>query len=94
MRRKHGARTVSRTCEALTALPAKRQFPIVEIQNGGYEDKRYGWIDTPKFEIVGWAGRPDLGLLTGGDAGGGDESDVKIIDPAPPRDTFDDEIPF
>src|SRR5262245_17723655 len=30
------------------------QYPIVEIQSSGYEDKRYGWIDTPTLKIVGW----------------------------------------
>jgi hypothetical protein len=43
------------------------QFPVVEIFTDGYDDKRWGWIDTPGFKIVAWHGRPDLQQLTGGE---------------------------
>jgi hypothetical protein len=53
------------------------QYPIVELQAGGYEDKRYGWVDTPGFKIVGWTGRPDPALLLG-HAAGGDSDDTTV----------------
>jgi hypothetical protein len=65
------------------------QYPIVEIQSSGYEDKRYGWIDTPAFKIVGWAGRPDLQQL-GGSNGDGDDA----AEAADQHDDMDDEVPF
>src|SRR6476620_4851301 len=52
------------------------QYPIVEIQSSGYEDKRYGWIDTPAFKIVGWAGRPDLQQLIGSNGDGDDAAEA------------------
>ena len=65
------------------------QYPIVEIQSSGYEDKRFGWIDTPAFKIVGWAGRPDLQQLIGSN-GDGDAA----AEAADQHDDMDDEVPF
>jgi hypothetical protein len=53
------------------------QFPVVEIFTDGYDDKRYGWIETPGFKIVAWHGRPDLQQLTGGEQTTTDEPSLK-----------------
>jgi hypothetical protein len=29
-------------------------FPVVVIGVSGYKHKKYGWVDTPAFKIVGW----------------------------------------
>jgi hypothetical protein len=68
------------------------KYPIIEIQNGGYEDKRFGWVDVPKFEIVDWTGRPDLQQLTGGSYR--EEPNEPAADEAAPDNDLDDEIPF
>src|SRR5262249_54927239 len=35
------------------------QYPVIELRASGYDDRRYGWVRVPDFEIVGWVGRPD-----------------------------------
>jgi hypothetical protein len=68
------------------------KFPVIQIEASGYEDKRYGWVDTPSFKIVDWTSRPDVQKLIGED-GGGDSVDVAKAEP-PLRDDMDDEIPW
>jgi hypothetical protein len=66
------------------------QYPIIEIQATGYQDKRFGWIDTPSFKIVGWTDRPNVAQLTG-DGDGGDDTAAEATEL---RDEMEDEIPF
>jgi hypothetical protein len=28
--------------------------PVIELKASGYKHKKYGWVDTPEFEIVDW----------------------------------------
>lgn len=56
------------------------QYPIIELKATGYEDKRFGWIDTPSFPIVGWTDRPTALELADAtdeedDFGGGEQND-------------------
>jgi hypothetical protein len=67
------------------------QYPIIEIQSTGYDDKRYGWVDTPAFKIVGWTGRPDLQQLIGSDGDSGDDGSAAA---ETLKDEMEDEIPF
>ena len=60
-------------------------YPIIEIQSGGYDDKRFGWVDVPEFEVVDWADRPTMQQLFGGAA---------EVDNTPQHDPMNDEIPF
>jgi hypothetical protein len=64
--------------------------PIVALEAGGYNDRRYGWVDTPGFRIVGWVGRAAAQKLIGVD--GGDDNNAA----AEPllKDELSDEIPF
>jgi hypothetical protein len=68
------------------------QWPIVELQAGGFGNSFGGWTPTPQFGIVGWTDRPDLTPLIGSDGSGGAAHLV-----APPAasigDEKDDEIP-
>jgi hypothetical protein len=66
-----------------------RQYPIIELQATGYEDKRFGWIDTPSFPIVGWTDRPSAAQLTDSSDGGTDDDFGKAVEPS-----LDDEIPY
>jgi hypothetical protein len=43
------------------------ELPVVRLKPGGYQDKRYGWVATPTFTVVGRAPRdsaakPDTSL--------------------------------
>jgi hypothetical protein len=68
--------------------------PIVALEAGGYTDKRYGWVDTPGFKIVGWVGKSAGQALIGG-GGGGDDSNDGAAEAAPLlKDEMDDEVPF
>jgi hypothetical protein len=63
------------------------QYPIIELRASGYDDRRYGWVQVPDFEIVGWVGRPDPTLLLGhANDGGGDGSEEP-----PPYETIPEE---
>jgi hypothetical protein len=67
------------------------QYPIVELQAGGYEDKRFGWVDTPDFGIAGWAGRPDPARLLGhGDDSGGGKDAASTGDERPEPPPWDE----
>jgi hypothetical protein len=41
-------------------------FPVVALATETYEHPRFGPISKPRFDIVGWAGRPALYLGDGG----------------------------
>jgi len=59
------------------------QYPILELQVSGYDDRNFGWIHVPDWNIVGWVGRPDPALLLGhANNDGGDGSEEP-----PPYDT-------
>ena len=66
------------------------QWPIVELQAGGFENSFGGWTPTPQFEIVGWTDRPDLTPLIGSDGTADDGGDA-AAEPSL-RDEMDDEI--
>jgi hypothetical protein len=61
------------------------QYPIIELRASGYDDKRFAWVHTPDFEIVGWVGRPDPARLLGhaGDGSGGGGGDDGSVEPPP-----------
>jgi hypothetical protein len=68
--------------------------PIIELEAGGYPDRRYGWVDTPGFRIVGWIGRSAAQKLIGGGDGGGDNN-AGAAEAAPLlKDDMGDDIPF
>jgi hypothetical protein len=31
----------------------KDHYPVVRLRPSGYEDERYGWVNTPSFVILG-----------------------------------------
>jgi hypothetical protein len=35
-------------------------FPVVVIGVSGYKHKKYGWVDTPAFKIIGWVPTSDF----------------------------------
>lgn len=65
------------------------QYPIIELRAAGYEDNRFGWINTPSFPIVGWTDRPNVSELTDNSD---DNSEAEIA--ASLRDDLSDEVPF
>jgi len=71
-------------------------FPIIEIEASGYNDKRFGWVDTPSFNIVDWTGRPDLPQLAdhSEDNDSGDSGDGAAVAEPTRANEMDDEIPF
>jgi hypothetical protein len=49
--------TINRQLLAEGANPNPKIVPIVVMEQGaGYQHKKWGWVPTPKFNIVGWSG--------------------------------------
>jgi hypothetical protein len=54
-------------------------LPIVALKAGSYKHKRYGRIETPDFDIVGWFGTPTAKPVPEtGNAGGNDDMNDAI----------------
>jgi hypothetical protein len=64
------------------------QDPVIELRASGYEDRRYGWVDTPDFSIVDWVDRPDPARLLGH---AGEDSEGDGFDEPPPHDVIPQE---
>lgn len=79
------------------------QYPIIELGSEIIPPTKRGRDDVPapKFEIVGWTGRPQLALADGGGADDGAPDDGPPDDGVPPaddvtdfNDAVSDRVPF
>jgi hypothetical protein len=64
------------------------QWPIVENRASSYQDKRFGRVPIPEFDIVDWVGRPGQPIAQPQQGGGPGEP------PPCASDDLHDEIPF
>jgi hypothetical protein len=69
------------------------EYPVVALNAETYDHPRFGPVHKPKFEIVGWTGRPEIELTNDGAEPRAPGAEA-ASQPTNVGSDLDDEIPF